>query len=62
MSNSSTDGAKKFVPRHRGRRGKFWSNPGTSASRGNMDAAERTIERRVRRAGKKEIATQRRED
>ena len=51
--------SKSFVPRHQGRRGSFWGDPGkgspgSSCSRASMDAEERAIERRTRREGKVE--------
>jgi hypothetical protein len=54
---------KSFVPRHRGRRGNFWGDPGKGSpgsmgSRASMDAQERTIERRTRREGRDEIESQ----
>jgi len=56
-------GDKSVVARHRGRRGNFWGDPGKGSpgamgSRAAMDAQERTIERRTRRAGRKEIESQ----
>jgi len=51
---------KKYVVRHRGRRGCFWGDPGkgapgTSMSRATMDRLERAIERRTRAEGKAAI-------
>jgi len=54
---------KKWVVRHRGRRGNFWGDPGhgqpgTNMSRASMDRLERTVERRTRLKGKREIKDQ----
>lgn len=51
--------SKSLVPRHRGRRGSFWGDPGkgspgSSCSRASMGAEERAIERVTRREGKAE--------
>ena len=51
---------KRYVARHRGRRGNFWGDPGkgapgTSMSRAAMDRDERTIERETRREGQQQI-------
>ena len=52
-------GDKSFIPRHRGRRGNDWGDPGKGfpgarISRSSMDAQSRTIERRTRRVGEEE--------
>ena len=57
------NGDKSFIPRHRGRRGNHYGDPGKGSpgalvSRGSMDSAARTIERRTRQEGKKEIKEQ----
>ena len=59
MSYKRKAGSKVAVPRHRGRRGYFWGDPGkgypgTNISRASMDAQCRTIERRTRRQGRAE--------
>ena len=50
---SYVDGEKRCNPRHRGRRGQFWGDPGhgqpgSCESRAALDRAERAAERRVR--------------
>ena len=61
MSYKRQAGSKVDVPRHRGRRGYFWGDPGkgypgTRISRSSMDAQCRTIERRTRRSGRQACA------
>jgi hypothetical protein len=56
-------GAKAFIPHHRGRRGNFWGDPanghpGSQLSRRAIAGQLRTIERRTRREGEKEIQDQ----
>jgi hypothetical protein len=52
--------SKEYVPRHRGRRGNFWGDPGkgqpgTSMSRDTMGRLERSIERHTRTEGKQAV-------
>jgi len=59
MQRKMGGGEKSFIPRHRGRRGNFWGDPGkghpgSRISRASMDAQSRTIERRTRREGEEE--------